>query len=194
MSLFIETIKYENGEYLNLALHQKRIDRTFQEFFPKTNVLNLKDILSYNFQQGIHKIRVEYDEASFKIDSREYLNKHINSMGLVESSLEYSFKYSDRSEINELLETSRFDEIIIIKNGMVTDSSYANLAFFDGEKWWTPRSPLLYGVKRSKLIAEGMINELDISYNDIQHFKKVSLINAMLDLDDLSFVLKDIDL
>ncbi|HON17298.1 MAG TPA: chorismate-binding protein, partial [Spirochaetota bacterium] len=62
----------------------------------------------------------------------------------------------------------------------------ANIAFYDGEKWLTPTKPLLYGTKREYLLEEGKIVEEEISTRDIKFFYKVSLINAMLDLEEIA--------
>ena len=98
---------------------------------------------------------------------------------------DYSYKYHDRRVFERLMKNSEADDVIIAVNDMVTDASYANLAFWDGSQWWTPETPLLNGVKRQHLLDQGLIQKRTISTNDVRSFKKVSLINAMLDLGDL---------
>ena len=68
---------------------------------------------------------------------------------------------------------------------MVTDSYYTNLAFWDGTSWVTPKSHLLNGIKRTHLIQQGQLKEQPITASDIFKFEKVSLINAMLNLDEV---------
>jgi 4-amino-4-deoxychorismate lyase len=75
------------------------------------------------------------------------------------------------------------DDILILQNGYLTDASYANLAFFDGKIWYTPRTPLLAGVRRQFLLDSGRIQTADIRKDDLPSFTSVSLINAMIDLD-----------
>ena len=55
------------------------------------------------------------------------------------------------------------DDILIIRNGLITDMSYANVAFFDGTQWLTPRIPLLAGTCRERLLETGPIREADIA-------------------------------
>ena len=99
--------------------------------------------------------------------------------------LDYSLKYADRTEINKLREKrGGCDDILIIKNGFVTDTSYANIIFWDGEKWLTPSTPLLKGTKRQKLIDEGKIIPAEIREEDIPKFKKAKIINSMIDIED----------
>ncbi|NJD21537.1 MAG: hypothetical protein FIA82_02540 [Melioribacter sp.] len=97
--------------------------------------------------------------------------------------MSYSHKFEDRTKFEKHLRESKADEILIIKNGLVTDTSFSNVVFFDGTKYSTPSSPLLKGTKRAKLIAESIIKEEEIKLKDIQKFKFVYLINALLDLN-----------
>ncbi|MBP7901686.1 MAG: aminotransferase class IV [Spirochaetes bacterium] len=76
------------------------------------------------------------------------------------------------------------DEIIILKNGMVTDSSFSNLAFYDSGKWFTPETFLLNGIMRQKLLADNIIHEKKIAVNDMKKYEKISFINSMLDLGE----------
>lgn len=77
------------------------------------------------------------------------------------------------------------EELIIVKNGIITDTSYANLVFYNGKEWHTPSRPLLQGTKRQKLIDEGKIKEREIRVHDLKKFTKCSLINAMLDIGEI---------
>ena len=89
-------------------------------------------------------------------------------------------KYTDRSLINTLFaQRGACDEIIIIKNGKVTDCSIGNLIFRQGKKWYTPDTPLLLGTQREKLLQEGKIQECTIFQEDIVNFDEIKIINAM---------------
>jgi 4-amino-4-deoxychorismate lyase len=49
---------------------------------------------------------------------------------------------------------SKTEEIIIVKNNCITDTSYTNLLFLKDEKWYTPSTYLLNGVMRQHLLKE----------------------------------------
>jgi 4-amino-4-deoxychorismate lyase len=85
---------------------------------------------------------------------------------------------------NLLAKKENCDDILIINNGRVTDTSYCNVVFSDGEKFLTSSTPLLRGTKREKLIREKIIKEEEITLKDLRLFKKAILINAMIDIDD----------
>ena len=56
-----------------------------------------------------------------------------------DNKISYSYKYTTRGSLNELLtKRERYDEILIVKKGFITDTSYSNIIFFDGIKWLTP--------------------------------------------------------
>ena len=80
--------------------------------------------------------------------------------------------------------TVKHSEILILKNGLITDVSFANIAFYDGKGWYTPDSPLLKGTKRAYYIEKGLLIEKRISPADLPKYQKARLINAMLDLED----------
>ena len=188
MYRFLESICCKDGDVLNLDLHQERVNRTFHHFFPKEPPLVLHNISSSLPQSGKYKCRVEYGIEDFDVDYSIYTTPVIKSYKLVKiDSLDYQYKYADRRKLDDLFATrGSADDMIMIRNGLVTDSYYANLAFFDGNIWWTPKTPLLAGVMRASLIAKGKLQCKDIFQEEVGNFLKVSFINAMLELGEVS--------
>ena len=187
---FIESILFRDGVYHNLELHQERLDRTFDQFMPAIQSHDLAKILPPLNLEGTYKVRVVYDadveDAEYDLEFSEYVPRKIESLQVVESKVfDYSFKYEDRTTINQLVKQAEADDIIISINEKITDGSYFNLAFWDGNEWLTPDTPLLNGVRRQQLLKEGTIKEAPISVKDLAAFEKVSLINAMLDLEEI---------
>jgi 4-amino-4-deoxychorismate lyase len=98
--------------------------------------------------------------------------------------LEYSMKYTKRDALNELLlKRGGCDDILVVKNGRITDSSYTNIVLFNGVEWFTPLNPLLPGTTRNRLVSEGVIEEADIHVEDLSDYISFKLINAMLDFE-----------
>jgi len=107
------------------------------------------------------------------------------SLTIVESNtITYDHKFTDRSEIEALRRGITTDDIVIVKNGHITDTSFSNIVFHDGIRWLTPSTPLLYGTARERLLSDHSIIEEEIRFTDLRHFKKAALINAMIDLDE----------
>lgn len=186
---FIETIKLSEGVVFHLAYHQERVCRTFSHFFADRKALSLIDVIEKSTlpAKGKHKIRIVYSKESHSLEVVPYQLKPIQSVTCVNADfLDYSYKFLDRSFLNTLKESAGTDEVIFLKNGNITDSSYANIIFFDGQQWVTPSSFLLNGTCRQRLLKEGKIKEAKIAYTDIRAFEKIGFINAMLDIGELT--------
>ena len=185
---FLESIKVKDGEVYNLFYHQQRVNATFKNFFPEKEAFDLENIISSIEipPKGLYKLRVVYNESKCSTEFVPYEKKPISSLRLVtDNSIEYSFKSLERNCLNDLKKGINEDEIIIVKNGEITDCSYANLVFWDGKEWFTPKSFLLNGTCRQRLLSEGKIKETEINSQSIFEYKKVGLINAMIDLEEL---------
>ncbi len=194
MSRFIESICFRGGHYQLLHLHQERINKTFAHFFKSSVPHDLKKVLPDLPFLEPYKVRMVYDHQSLDIDYAEYVPRSIKSLKLVvDDSIDYAYKYEDRSAIDRLLaQKGNADDILICKNGLITDSSYSNLAFWDGSAWYIPANGLLSGVKRAYYLNKGTLRAMDIRIEDLARFQKVSLINAMLNLGDCVIDKKDI--
>jgi 4-amino-4-deoxychorismate lyase len=190
---FIESICLVDGGYQNLLLHQERVDKTFNKFFGNFESIKLTSILPKINLEGIYKVRVVYDSESEDVEFIEYKKREIKTIEIVESKpFDYSFKFEDRKKIGKLVKASNANDIIISFNGVIKDSSYSNLAFWDGTDWLTPEKPLLEGVKRAQLLAENKLKKTPIRIADLGAFEKVSLINAMLDLGEIEISIETI--
>jgi len=187
MCRFLESIRFDNGQFHLLDLHQQRVDRTFAAFYPGAQPHQLEVLMPTFSAAGRHKFRFLYDGLTCAIESAPYQPRTVKTVKCIAADhLDYSFKFADRSEINELVEQAGTDDIFMIKNGLVTDASYANIACYDGVTWWTPEKPLLDGVKRAELINNGVLRTKPIYPNELPSFKQICIINAMLDLGDVS--------
>jgi 4-amino-4-deoxychorismate lyase len=176
---YIETIKIFDRKACNLDYHQARVDRTIGE-----GKLDLYSLIKPE-ENGLFRCRIVYDKNDASIEYIPYKKREIKKLKLVfDDTIEYSQKYEDREQINKLFEQrEECDDILIVKDGLVTDTSIANIAFFDGDIWLTPKQPLLEGTMRAKLIDEKKIFPTYISYKDISKFQKIALMNAMIDFD-----------
>lgn len=188
MSQFLESICCIDGKVLLLDLHQERVNRTFIEFFSAAQPHDLTGFITNVPSVGKFKCRVVYDSSSIEKSFIPYSNPLIESFEVVScNTINYAYKCTDRSELNSLYSVrGDKDDILIDKQGMLTDGYFSNLAFYDGKKWFTPAQPLLKGVKRASLIAAGKLTERAIRTSDLNQFEKISFINAMLDLGEVT--------
>jgi 4-amino-4-deoxychorismate lyase len=187
MSRLIESIQLNYGRFHRLHYHQARMDYTIQQLFNVKNTINLTEhlqTLQYSKNKLI-KCRIVYQQKIEKVEFIPYTPKPISTLKVVhDNEIEYSFKFEERTRIQDLLQQRQFcDDVLIIKNGFVTDTSYCNILFHDGNQWITPSTPLLKGTMRQMLIDTAEIKEESITIQDIPSFKRFRLINSMLGFD-----------
>ena len=195
MSLLIESIKIFNGRIYNLRRHENRIQRSRVALISKdiTPIPLRKYIeIPIDLRQGLVKCRIVYKEDIQEVSYTPYLPNIIESLKLVESNLiDYQYKYLDRNHIKELYaQRGNCDDIIMVKDRMLTDSSYGNIALLKDGVWYTPSTCLLNGTRRQQLIDQGKILEADIPVVDIDQYEKICLFNAMFRLQYLIYFLK----
>jgi len=184
----VETIRFENETLHLINLHQERFDRSRTEQFGAIEPIELaKEIIIPESidQTKVYKIRVVYSHKIETIEWHEYSMKRINSFVIVTNNeIDYHLKLTDRSQIENLAKQARNgNSIIIVKNGMITDSAYANILFREHDRWITPSTPLLKGVMREYLLRGGKISEEPISIDDLPRFSEIKLINAMIPIE-----------
>ena len=179
----VETIKVLNGNICNLLYHQRRLEYSFEVYFKKKPFFLLQNVITIpeEFSKGLVKLRFLYTKDDYKHEFSYYKPRNINTLKVIENNnISYSFKFTDRSQINRLLkQKGNYDDILIVKNGFITDTSIANIVFYNDNEWVTPATPLLKGTCRDKLLKEGKIKEEIIKINDLHKFKSFCLINAM---------------
>lgn len=178
--LLLETIRIEDGIIHNLSYHQHRCNKSRQILFDSHNVLDLSSCIEAP-KTGLYRCRILYAEHLHTIEYIPYTPKEIQRLKIVSSDIEYSLKYADRDAFNALLESNQdVDEVIIEKNGYLTDTTISNIAFYDRKQWVTPAEPLLEGTMRAKLIDEGFLHPKKIKKDGLQNYSQVALMNAMI--------------
>lgn len=182
---FLETIKIDKGNVYNLEYHQKRYESVLKHF----NVYDAKSLVDYIKppKDGLFRCRLIYNPDDIKkidIQYIEYKKRDIKKLKLIyDNDINYFFKSTDRKALDKLhAKRGEADDILIVKNSLITDTSIANIALYDGV-WKTPKSPLLKGTTRQRYIDEGKIVEEDIDVKNIYNYSKVALLNAMIDFD-----------
>jgi len=182
-----ESIKLVDGEIHNVDWHQKRYERSYRALYSKSpisHLINHVTIPAYA-NVGTYKLRISYNDQYKKMEFDPYSLKEIKTLKMVVvNNINYDLKLHDRTALLDAYKQKEScDDILIIKNDMVTDSSYANIVFYNGKDWVTPNTPLLHGTARARLLHEGIIQEQEINVSDIATFQSFKLINAMRDFD-----------
>lgn len=184
----IETIAYTNGMMPLLFRHAERFRHTQLALWKKVWYPDLEGIikakaLEFHFvPDQKYKCRIVYGEDYVDTQFFEYQQKQINCLVPKEGGLiQYDYKYENRDFLNVLKgDLVQNAEILILKDGLLTDTSFTNIALQRHGKWFTPRVPLLSGVQRAALLDQKIIFEKDINVKDLCTFDKIKLFNAMV--------------
>ncbi len=188
----LETIKCKDGKLYNLEFHQQRFDLARRQNFPAAKRIKLSESIQIpeKCRRGLFRCRVLYEKSIEKIEFHPHQFRKIEHLKLVvDDEIDYRFKYSRRQKLEELFEErGDCDDILIVKNGCITDSFTANPIFFDGKHWWTPDTPLLAGTQRAHLLENGIISACKITPSDILKYQKAGLINALQSFEDMPVI------
>lgn len=183
MCQWIESIALNNGVLENLHYHQRRLNTTLSAF--RSTVAISLDVLLNGCdlpQRGYFKVRLLYSTQGVEELSWSEYTPHVWSEFYIVhvDNLGYNYKFSDRSQLEQLKEGLGSVEVIIVKEGLVTDTTYSNLVFHRSGEWFTPSSPLLKGTQRDYLLEHEKIKEVSISVEDLTSYDSFKMINAMM--------------
>ncbi len=183
MSLFLETIKIINGKRMYLDGHSARMNKTRKDLFKVSDTIDLKKIINVpqEFALGLVKCRVIYGRDIENIEFSDYEFRNPRTFRLVfDEEIIYNYKSTDRERLNFLFsQRKEADDILIVKNGLITDTYYANVVMKKDGRWYTPAKPLLEGTARERYIQNGKIVPADISPDELFQYGEIKIINAM---------------
>ncbi len=185
---YFETIKVIDGKPLHMAYHQKRYERVLHALGIK-EVGNLEEYINAP-EIGLYKCRLvyaPYSDSPITTSYHEYKKREVHSLKLIfNNEISYSQKSTFREKLDVLFsKRDGCDDVLIIKNLLVTDTTIANIAFYSNGQWITPKEPLLRGTTRERLLDEGKIVETEIKVSQLRSFSRVALLNAMIDFEIL---------
>jgi len=128
-----------------------------------------------------------YDTELIETEIIPYVRREIKSLRVVEMNIStVPYKPEDRTSFNEAFaRRNDCDDVLIFRNGLLTDSSYSNVALYDGNDWFTPKTPLIYGVNRAELLQNGKLIEKGISITDLKQYQQIALFNAMIEFGEI---------
>ncbi|MEN1784248.1 MAG: aminotransferase class IV [Bacteroidota bacterium] len=182
-----ESIGVVNGKIQYGNYHENRFRKAYHEFYGELPPYNLLDgiVVPKTYNNGRVKLRISYGRSTKTISFDHYQVRPHNTLKLVTANtIAYPLKLEDREQLNHLYSLRQScDDVLIARQSHITDSSYANITFFDGKQWWTPSTPLLHGTCRQRLLDAGTIQERVITIADLDRYQGFQLINALLEFN-----------
>lgn len=196
MCRFIETVRIVEGKVCNSFYHEARMNATLHHFHGAVPLLRLSAHLSgLDSMPKLVKWRFIYDRHGiYESSFAPYRIRTVRTLQTVcDDTVDYTYKSVDRTQLLRLKERQgNADEILIVKDGYITDTSYTNVAFWNGSRWITPKTPLLRGTMRAYLLDKGLLTEQNVRLADLHRYSSIALFNAMIDLEQLVLPLSSI--
>ena len=187
MSLLVESIKILNGRCYGLHQHENRMRRSMMALFDLDKPILIRKYIHLPdaYKKGLVKCRILYDTQIRDVQFSNYTIRNIRSAKLIFSdTVLYPHKLLNRDALDSLyLLRDTCDEILVIKNGLVTDAYYYNLVFEKIGQLYSPLSPLLYGTQRQRLIDNNKIIPINIPADEIFQYERIHFINALTPLN-----------
>jgi 4-amino-4-deoxychorismate lyase len=186
MCRFIESIYVKDGKSPLLAYHQHRYELCLKVHFPNAKPLQLKEFLKFTPKDNrVYKLRIQYASEIEKYEFQAYSKPNIQELVIVnDDKISYEWKNANRTALNQLKSgLNSHQEIIIVKSGYITDSSFSNLVFEKSGYLHTPETPLLAGVQRENLLNQGIITPKKINLKTVHEYENIYLINALLSIE-----------
>ncbi|MDE3248840.1 MAG: aminotransferase class IV [Bacteroidota bacterium] len=184
-----ESVCIVNGKIQHGAWHQRRYEAACRAFYQQAPAAPLFEGIAIPEEcyRGKYKLKIQYNKSHRRWQFDPYLVKRIGSLQMVtDDSIDYALKYTNRSRLDELFQQrGDCDDVLIVKNGRITDSSHCNIVLFDGRSWYTPDTPLLRGTARERLLHAKRIKAAPVMIDNIHQYKGFKLINAMRELDEV---------
>ena len=140
----------------NLSYHNARMNTTRKRGVGQLSRTFFGGYSEARTWQERTRCRVVYGENIEEVVYIPYTIRQVSSLKLVPcDDIAYELKSADRSMLNKLFALrGEKDDILIVKNGRITDTSIANVALWNGTEWHTPSFPLLKGTQRQFYLTE----------------------------------------
>ncbi len=187
--LLIESICIKNQQVQLLEYHNQRANMARSALYKKAEMLDLGKVIDVaEAKESIVKCRIVYGDKIESVAYQPYELRPIRSLKVIEidDTWNYDHKYLDRDQLDVYFsQRGSADDMIMIQNGLVTDSYYGNLAFLKNGMWYTPEKPLLKGTKRARLIDQEQIIQQHITQEQITSYESVRIFNAMIEFGQI---------
>lgn len=186
--MFLETIRIQDGHAHHMADHIDRMRRTALHFGFTAPALpaDLDALVPHDLRTGTVRCQIVYDHTLREITFTPYRRRRLERLIAVDAgAMDYAYKYADRSPLERPnIPLSEADELLFVRGGYVTDTSYTNLILRRGDELLTPDTFLLDGTCRRRLLRTAQVRTAQVPLSDLSAYDELLLVNAMMPLGE----------
>lgn len=152
-----------------------------------------KGKISYKFKKFPLKFKI-YHKAFKKVQDVmknsdlidcslfSYKTRKFRNFKILKSDVNYERKFLDRNALDEIFaQRGANDDVLIGKNGILTDTTIANIAILQNDIWITPKNHLLKGTIRQRLLNNSFLIERNFGIKELLSAQSFAILNAMID-------------
>lgn len=111
-----------------------------------------------------------------------YKTQKLKNFKILKSDVNYERKFLDRNALDEIFaQRGANDDVLIGKNGILTDTTIANIAILQNDIWITPKNHLLKGTIRQRLLNNSFLIERNFGIKELLSAQSFAILNAMID-------------
>lgn len=169
-----ETLQIKNQQALHVNFHNERFNKTRYELFNAKKDLNLLDFLDV---KNDARCKIVYDKDVKSVEYFPIVKRKFEHFLLVECDFTYEYKYLNRQMFKHF---ENCDDVIYIKNGILLDTSIANIALLLDNTWYCTNDVLLKGTTRQRLLENNAIKVKTLHVNDLFEAKSMAIMNAIV--------------
>ncbi len=184
---FFETLRAQGESVDHFAYHRRRMERTLRangmpeprtDWFAQLELALRAQALASPQPLRLH---VDYDGISWQIAAGPLPTTPMRTLRLVvDNSIAYPYKSTDRSCLDRLFQQrEEADDVLIVKDGYITDTSRANLLLLRQGEWFTPQHSLLPGTTQERLVEELHLQFVPIAPRELDRYEQLWIINAL---------------
>jgi len=194
--MHIETIRIQDGRVRNITYHDERYRRTQRAVYGVASHRSLRQhiVVPDHLKTQRVKCRISYTDSIQSIEYEPYTVRKCLSLQLVSADgIDYTHKAADRNALTALYtQRGPCDDILMVRDGLLTDTYYGNVALLQNGRYYTPATPLLEGTMRAYLLATGQVHIRDIRPQDLDQYAKVIVYNAMLPFGEVEVPIEQV--
>lgn len=184
---YFETLLAQDGSVRHFEYHRQRMERTLRAnglTVPHSDwFVRLEQELAglAKERESPSRLHVDYDGSTWSVQTGSAPSRPIRTLRLVEDNrISYPYKSTDRSQLDRLFALrGEADDVLIVKEGHLTDTSIANLLLLRHGEWFTPRQLLLLGTTQVRLVDELHLQFVPIAPRELECYEQLWIINAL---------------
>lgn len=179
--MLFETIRVLDGVAERVTLHRERAERSCGRALPQLESA-VAMALEALPRRGEFRLHLSYDaDGVASMTAVPYRLRRLRRLRAVEAEVDYSLKSEDRRALESLRQRcDDADEVLILRGGWVTDTTFSNVLLGEPGHWICPTHFLLRGTRRESLLRAGSVELRPLRAEDLHRFRFITLINAML--------------